>query len=1547
AKHASIEPFFGGLTVTLYQGWDGTTGTVVATATTGATSGAYLFDNLYPGDYTVVLTLPDGSGNDWYVTNTGKDLMANPSEISVPLSYNTASTDNIFGLTQLVDISGLVFEDKNINGVMDTGEFVIDGVTIILTPVNVGIDDLLPQESNGDGIFEFTRLAPGTYTLAFAGVPADMLVTIADEATLTLGHSTAVFNKTTQTWTLTLCSDKAGEESLVIDTGYAMKSSISGYVWQDYNNNTTKDASESYHNNLTVTLYQDWNGTTGTQIATTATDSNGVYTFDDLYPGDYTVVLTKPGVNWYVTNTGTNLLTNLPEIDVALPYDTQSTGHNFGVTPLTTLEGIVFEDTNNNGEKDGSEAAISGVVAVLNRISGGVPGFVELRSPATGSFNFPELAPGVYELSFEGIPDGELITTANGTTVTLSANEAVTAKAVFDSATETWTVTIISFTPSIEVETGYVQKHRISGTVWKDSNASGAWDTGELYFEGQTVSLFKDWGEETATLVTTTATESDGSYFFDSLYPGTYTVVLTTPDPMPTPTDPAPKAWLYTNTAGASIHVKVNHISVASNTDYVDFGLTQLMSISGRVWLEGKTSGADGTYDPDYDTLLTTTVKIKGLDPWCDYQTETDISVVDGIYVITGLIPGRYEVRFVDEAYEELVLSNSFVPYSSGDGKVSFDSDYAARKWSIQRYSGYDQKNIDFALSNMSVLRGFVWHDVNADGIRYNDLRPGHTGTEPGLENIGITIYRSTDEGLTYLPTPVTEAGFATASDGSFMISGIGIGYYKVVVTVPTTGNGWGVTNTVGYVTELIVHVDKLSQSYSANFGLVEYITIAGAVWQENDASGVYGDNPSDEYIPTHPVAVYRDGVLLKSLTTDTEGTYAITAADKVYPGSFKIVFDALAGHFVSYAAEGFDADELAWTAFTLFSGDSVVDKDCSFTPARIISGTVWHDHDANAAQDSGDEYLEGMVIRLLKKDSSGAYQSVSDVADVTTGVDGYFEFTDLVPGDYRTVVVNGDDYLRTNPASGQTYEDRYMDYVLGGNVDTIPADPSFALALPITLSGLSFIDKTSSGVYESGVDEPVSVPFTVHRDSPDATSIIDSATNGSGVHSNHAYGLPRLLPGTYTVTFYPLSGHVVSNSHTSFELATLTWTVTLTSGQTADYLDVGYARSSYLITGFVWIDENGNAVIDTGEGHFALTDGVVVTASHPVYGTVYATVGDDGRFEFELEYPGAYTISAALPGDYEVTNRAAPYDRDTDTFTVTLTYEAPVQHLDIGAALPVTVSGQLFWDINANGIWEPASGEGVLANCDIQLIGAMGYVEAQVQTNSNGEYFFPKLKPGDYTVLLPAPPSPATFFTGYNGANPPAADISSFNDHTGIWELHVASDVINASSGYHTPSQIAGTLFDETNKVLLPDHEVDLYKKNTLGDFELWMSDVTGSAGEYSFFPLTVGEYQLRVSIPEGFSKTTGSSGEQSGSVVVIGVVIDSMGQELIEQTDVVRPADDTGGTDPRRFPQTGDFFGFWLPLLLMAGALCMLGTAIWLRRPPRKSSRTTSLLK
>ena len=121
-------------------------------ATTDA-NGAYTFTHLAPGTYHVLEVQQAGV------------LQTTPNPAPITLAAGQAVSGVNFGDFREISISGSVFQDTNGNGVRDTGEAGLAGVTVFLDTNNNGVlnSGEISTTTNASGNFTFVNLGPGIY----------------------------------------------------------------------------------------------------------------------------------------------------------------------------------------------------------------------------------------------------------------------------------------------------------------------------------------------------------------------------------------------------------------------------------------------------------------------------------------------------------------------------------------------------------------------------------------------------------------------------------------------------------------------------------------------------------------------------------------------------------------------------------------------------------------------------------------------------------------------------------------------------------------------------------------------------------------------------------------------------------------------------------------------------------------------------------------------------------------------------------------------------------------------------------------------------------------------------------------------------------------------------------------------------------------------------------------------------------------------------------------------------------------------------------------
>ena len=970
-----------------------------------------------------------------------------------------------------------------------------------------------------------------------------------------------------------------------------------------------------------------------------------------------------------------------------------------------------------------------------------------------------------------------------------------------------------------------------------------------------------------ATATTTTANNAaggglDGEYLFNNLRTGDYFVVFT----LPASTNFSAQDQGGDDTVDSDANTGTGATIVTTlspnEADFTwDAGMYQNATIGDKIWIDtdadgiqdgGETAGLNGVTVSLYSDVDVDGNAEPGADDGAAVATTTTANNAagggnDGEYQFTGVTPGNYFVVVTEPAgYDFSSLDQG------ADDTVDSDVNTTTGVSAITTLSsGETDATWDAGVYQLATIGDRVWIDADGDGVL--------DGGEVGLNGVTVNLYidldldgmvePGADDGAAVATTTTANNAAGGGNDGEYQFTGlIPSSYYVQIVapggytiSTPDQGGDDTLDSDVATATGLspIYQLSSNETDATVDAGMYQPATIGDKVWIDTDADGIQ-DGGETAGLNGVTVSLYLDADLdgiaepgaddgAATTTTTTANNAAGGGNDGEYqftnlnPGNYFIVVTEPATYDFSPQDQGgndtLDSDVNTTTGnaavTTLVSGESETNWDAGVYQTATIGNYVWTDSDADGILDGGEAGLNGVTVSLYSDvDADGIAEPGTDDGAATTttttannaaggGLDGEYQFANLVPGNYFVVF--------TEPA---TYDFSPQDQ---GGDDTVDSDANTATGVTAvtaltsgesdatwdaglyqtaTIGNFVWTDSDADGILDGGETGLNGVTVSLYSD-VDADGIAEpgtddgaavasttTANNAAGGGLDGEYQFASLVPGNYFILVaepatYDFSAQDQGGDDTVDSDVNTTTGVTaitaLTSGESDATWDAGvYQLAS--IGDYVWIDTDIDGIQDGGEvGLNGVTvnlyidldqDGIVEPGADD--GAAVATTttannaaggGNDGEYLFSNLVPGSYYIDVILPANYAFSSLDQGGDDSLDSDTATATGLSGLYQLSSNENERTLDSGIYELATLGNFVWVDADRDGIqdggetgydgatvslYADADLDGIAEPGGDDgAAVQTDTTaggGIYGFSNVVPGNYFIQVTLP---------------------------------------------------------------------------------------------------------------------------------------------------------------------------------------------------------------
>ncbi len=1378
--------------------------------------GTYDFTRLVPGDYRVEFKLPTNSD---YV-NGGDSDFTDGKTIKFSIKPKDVVTYN-GGIYYYATIIGNYYEDMNYSLNKDSNDLNVTNKTIKL--LDDAGTEIKSTKTDGNGNYKFTKIIPRQdYQINFSkDANAEYIDGSKTTDTIINTNGEIAVSQT----------DVIPNETLKEQNGsIVVKSKLSGVAFEDVNGDDLNNGSDKTIANVMVTLYDENNQV----IATTTTDSNGHYEFNDLYPGKYHVEFND--ISNYFRSEQDKGSDDKIDSDVdasGVSNEVELKSHDGGKVidagyyQNVKISGITFEDKNTDGKDNSGDVKLVNTNADLY-LDG--KKLVSTTTDSNGYYEFKDLKPGKYQVVFS--ENTGLYPTIKGTTNQVGDSD-------IDNKEQTSTVLVPSgTTDNRNFDGGYIVPASISGTVFYEETPTedlkATFDAGtDTVAPNVKLSLIDT---DTNKTVATTMSAVDGTYRFDNLAPHNFKVV--------------------SNGALGYEHLTVDNgidntgssaiipLGYGENVTKVDNGLfTDNLIIGDHIWEDTNMNGLQElSVEPGISDVK---VELYNKD---DQLVATTKSDVNGQYMFVLSEPGTYYFKVDTPAGYKITKPNNLSAGEEYDSDLKLDG--TTDKSFVDSNEGYH----DFGFIALSSVSGNVYRDIDSNGSYNNSDR--------NLKDQPVELYNEKNE---LVASTMTDAA------GNYKFDGLVPGDYQIRFNQLTTAGYWTVEadgklqiNNLNKTAMREVKIGYDVDITDEDAGYENNSTIAGYTYEDMNGNGQF-NNLNDKMLENTPVALVdvTENKQIATTSTDSNGYYEFkfeNPDNHEYKTTFTLnnmnVSTKLANN------KQYDNDTNADLTTDVVKVNDGSENKVSFDAAVYqpisLGGVAYEDvvYDGKYTDtaDKTDQWIKDVEVEL--------YADNTKVATTSTNVDGQYEFTNLKPANYQVKfaklsgqefsILGTKDVAKDNDATTDGTTAEYN--LTSGMKNYVSYDAAYYI--PASISGTIFHETNpfyNKYAYYSEANDVELAGVNVTLYTADGTKVADVDTDNNGY-----YEFNGLEPKTYYVTaadvpkehYLITVGGIKDNQKSN--------NIELAYAENVKNIDGGVFYDHMYLGDTVFEDENVNGIYDAGEKTIA---NVTVNLYENGKKVQTTTTDKDGKYQFEIDKVDLYNIEVELPAGYRFTDQEVGSDEKIDSnvndkgVSTADRYYEDNNTLDAGLVNLGTISGYVYRDLNENGSLE--NSDSVTGEHTVILHNLDTDEKTEMKTDSNGYYEFTDLEAGNYEILFATSP-----VGDWHQASDKLLDIDASNNAKRTVTLANNQDLIDQNAGYTDNTIISGHVYESQNAngyyrrnidKMLKDINVTLIidgKRST-------MTTTTDSNGYFEFKIENIGDhtYQTAVELPTNYT--------------------------------------------------------------------------------------------
>lgn len=1154
---------------------------------------------------------------------------------------------------------------------------------------------------------------------------------------------------------------------------------IGDFVWLDEDRDGIQDLEEPGIPGIEMILKTG----EGDEVARQTTDGNGFYSFIDVSPGEYFIEANYSGILLpTLFNAGDDTYKdnffNLHDESIRTPvftldFDQVFEEADLGLMPGGLIGDYVWLDYNSNGKQDPEEKGINDLTIDLFNAEGtlvettitathpvsGFDGFYSFNPNTSGNYYLVLSIPDDFLPAEPGIGNEEEdsdITGANGT-----------------GSTDIFELDINS--PINNIDLGLVYKPASVGDyIWKDWNENGIQDDGLTGIDDVTLKLYDSNDQLVRETTSYTQSDTSGRYWIGALNPGLYYIeVLLNEQQISTLFQSGDLA----NDSDFTLieekyRTELFELAPGENRTDIDFGIIDKRAVlEGLVWYD---TDEDGLYGPEETGLPNVDVLLFEVDGSLYSEMVSD---ENGDFVFPGIRPGDYYLQFVfEDSYEPTIFQAGLDPDMDSDinSLIAYGTTHI-----FSCLPGDTLRNIFGGLIDRPLVIGDrVWLDENKNGLQ--------DPQEEGLNGIEIRIYESNGQ---YLGFTQSTNNPITGDAGYYALKNFPEGNYYLRFIAPTgylfapgdAGTDEALDSDVleffgeGTTDSFYFPGNQDFLDLDAGLFLDTSSGVGDFVWEDLNGNGLQDENEAG--LNGIDIDLFdASGTFIRSTTsgehpqTGEPGYYLF---DALAAGNYYLAVDIPVGLYSTDPTAGSDdtldsdIDESNGPAtsytFTLTLEDTLTTIDIGLYALGVIGDFVWDDGNSNGVQDSEEAGVNDVLVELYTSEDL-LVASTTTSFNTDNGEPGYYEFSNVVPGEYYLNFYIGEsaEFSLFNATSDDLDSDVTGAFGKGTTslLRVLSDETNRTIDAGISLeggdiNGVIWLDINANGIYDETTEEGLNgfLVRLIREDGSHASQVFSYYK--ADIDQDGFYEFRNIPAGNYFIKIEKPDNYLNTLANQGTE-DTLDSEIDGSNGPETsalfaivnDELIERYNAGVYIpssIGDYVWYDDDQDGIQDEEEPGAADVEVILLKNGNFPADTTFTNAL--GQYSFTGLTQGVYAILFKAPADFGFTERNSGSDDAIDSDAgmngksslISLAHGAQFRDLDAGLVPLSNLVGNL--------VWYDLDGDGNKSDDEIGISGAEIYLhdkkDALIEntiSGFHGEYSFYNMAPGEYYIRVIRP---------------------------------------------------------------------------------------------------------------------------------------------------------------------------------------------------------------